>query len=270
MAESFRSPAKVLRRLKLLPQIASHVKNWPSFMYHYALGLTPAKPYQFHNGALLNLQHALEHAPLLGIVLRSEYGTPPDGAVVIDIGANIGGFCIWAAKMSRDLRVYAYEPSGEAYRMLETNIRLNALSETIKCFNVAVAGSPEPRQLFVSGTEFYFPTLVAPVNPQPDSAQPAACTTLSEIIEENSLEQVDFLKIDVEGGEYDILYRTPHNYFARIREIRMEYHNLDQQEQNVSGLRTFLTAQGYSITHDEELSPKHGLLWARLESGDRN
>ena len=43
MAENFRSPGKIARRLKYLPLAISKIRNWPAFMFHYALGLTPKK-----------------------------------------------------------------------------------------------------------------------------------------------------------------------------------------------------------------------------------
>ncbi|MEK6334554.1 MAG: FkbM family methyltransferase [Acidobacteriota bacterium] len=264
--KSFRSPAKIARRLKLLPKIARQVKNWPSFMYHYALGLVPERAYRFRNGALLNIHRGTEHVPILGIFLRSEYGIPPHDATLVDLGANIGAFSVYAAVMTRNTRVYAYEPMPEAYEVLRENVRLNKLTESIKCFNYAVAGTSAERELFVTGTNFFFPTLIAPAKAQVTRSQPVQCTTLAEIIEANKLAQVNLLKVDVEGAEYDILYRTPFQYFARIQEIRMEYHNLDQEEQNVGGLKHFLTSQGYNITHEQATSPTNGLLWARLRA----
>ncbi len=259
--ESFRSPAKIARRLKLLPQIARQVKSWPSFMYHYALGLVPQQAYRFRNGAVLKIQRGTEHVPILGVFLRSEYGTPPHDSTLVDLGANIGAFSVYAATVSRNTRVYAYEPMFEAYQVMQENVRLNALSGVITCFNYAVAGTRARRELFVTGTDFFFPTLVAPAKPQEAIRQLVPCTTLAEIIDVNELAQVDLLKMDVEGSEYDILYQTPSGYFARIQEIRMEYHNLDQKQQNVRGLKQFLVSQGYTITHEQPTSPTNGLLW---------
>jgi FkbM family methyltransferase len=265
MAESFRSPAKIARRLRLLPKVARQVKNWPTFMYHYALGLVPARAYRFRNGALLKIQRGTEHVPIMGIFLRSEYGMPPDNATLVDLGANVGAFSVYAATVARNTRVYAYEPMPEAYRVMQENVHLNKMTEAIKCFNYAVAGTTAERELFITGTNFFFPTLIAPAQPQGTRSQPVPCTTLAEIINVNKLARVDLLKMDVEGGEYDILYQTPLSYLARIQEIRMEYHNLDQEEQNVRGLKHFLTSQGYTITHEQATSPTNGLLWARLQ-----
>lgn len=234
-------------------------------MYHYALGLVPARAYRFRNGALLKIQRGTEHVPIMGIFLRSEYGMPPDNATLVDLGANVGAFSVYAATVARNTRVYAYEPMPEAYRVMQENVHLNKMTEAIKCFNYAVAGTTAERELFITGTNFFFPTLIAPAQPQGTRSQPVPCTTLAEIINVNKLARVDLLKMDVEGGEYDILYQTPLSYLARIQEIRMEYHNLDQEEQNVRGLKHFLTSQGYTITHEQATSPTNGLLWARLQ-----
>jgi len=252
--------------LKLLPQVARQVKSWPTFMYHYALGLVPARPYRFRNGAVLKIQRGTEHVPIMGIFLRGDYGVPPDNATVIDLGANIGAFSVYAVIMGRNTRVYAYEPMPETYQALQENIRLNRLTRAIKCFNYAVAGTPAVRELFVTGTNFFFPTLIAPIKPQETESQPVRCTTLAEIIDLNKLARVDLLKIDVEGGEYDILYRTPLQYFDRIQQIRMDYHNLEAGERNVESLKLFLAAHGYVVTHEQSTTPTNGNLWVRRKA----
>lgn len=264
MTESFRTPAKVARRLKLLPAVARQVKNWPAFMYHYALGFVPAGAYRFRNGAALKIGRGVDHVPIIEIFLRRDYGTLPDDAVILDLGANIGSFSIYAATTTRNARVYAYEPMPEFYRLMEENVRLNGQAAAIKCFNYAVACEATDREMFVAGTSFFFPTFVAP-----EAGAPAArrarvrCTTLANILDVNQLAQVDLLKMDIEGAEYEIFYRTAPAYLNRIKEIRMEYHNLDSDGQNVESLKRFLTERGYRITHEQSNSPTNGNLWAR-------
>ena len=48
---------------------------------------------------------------------------------------------------------------------------------------------------------------------------------MTEILNSNQIEACDFLKIDCEGAEYEILQGTPKTFFKRIRRIAMEYHN---------------------------------------------
>jgi FkbM family methyltransferase len=264
MAESFRSPRKIARRLKLLPLVRRKVKNWPAFMYNYALGLTPRSGYRFRNGAQIKIGRGIDHVPIIEIFLREDYGEMPDDAVIVDLGANIGVFTVYATTTARNATVYAYEPLQDFYNLMRENVRLNERGgTTVRCFNFAVAGQSETRTLFVKGTDFYFPTLVGKEtgNGQQETIE-VKCTTLRDIMESNHLEQIDMLKMDCEGAEYEILYPTPAALFPRIKEIRMEYHNLDDRERHLDRLKEFLAENGYTVTRIQATSETNGSLWA--------
>lgn len=266
MAESFRSPRKIARRLKLLPLVARKVKNWPSFMYNYALGLTPRDGYRFRNGAQIKIGRGIDHVPIIEIFLREDYGKMPDNSSIIDLGANIGVFTVYATTTARNVTVYAYEPLRDFYNLMRENVKLNKQADAVQCFNFAVASEATTRTLYVKGTDFFFPTLVGKetTNGQEKTQEKieVRCTTLAQIIESNKLQQVDMLKMDCEGAEYEILYPTPPSYFERIKEIRMEYHNLDAGERHLDRLTEFLKEQGYKITHVQATSETNGSVWA--------
>ena len=263
MAKSFRSPGKVARRLKLLPEAMRHVKNWPSFMYHYALGLVPAKPYRFRNGAKLKIGRGVDHVPVIEIFFREDYGEMPRDGVIVDLGASVGVFSVYAAATARDLRIFAYEPMPASFRLAEENARINGREREISTFNYAVGGEAKDRDLFVAGTDFFFPTLLTPEDESRAERITVHCTTLAEILETNRLAQVDLLKMDIEGAEYEFLYAAPPACFERIREIRMEYHDLDGDRRNVASLKRFLTGQGFTVTREQAVTPTNGNLWVR-------
>src|SRR5262245_26686629 len=127
MPEGFRSPRKIVRRLKLLPSAARCIRNWPRFMFHYSLGLVPDRPYHFRNGAKLQIDRGVDHVPIIEIFMRGDYGTVADGAVVLDLGANIGTFSVYAATSAKTVTVYAYEPVAQYFRRLRHNIQINGL-----------------------------------------------------------------------------------------------------------------------------------------------
>jgi FkbM family methyltransferase len=262
MAASFRSPRKIIRRLRLTPLAAGKIKNWPSFMFHYALGLKPRSPYVFRNGARIQIGRAIDHVPIIEIFLKEDYGKMPDDAVMIDLGANIGVFSIYAATTARNATVYAYEPFLEYFKLAEANARLNGQDDAVTCFNFAVAGRVESRTLYVRGTDFFFPTLMGQASRQSAEKIRVSCTTLAEIVESNKLDRVDMLKMDCEGAEYEILYPTPPIYLKKVKQIRMEYHNLDDQERNVGHLEKFLIDAGFTITRRQANSATNGNLWA--------
>ncbi len=262
MAESFRSPAKIARRMKLLPLVRRKVKNWPAFMYNYALGLTPEDGYVFRNGARIKIGRGIDHVPIIEIFLKEDYGKMPDNAVIVDLGANIGVFTVYATTTARNVNVYAYEPLQDYYNLMKENVALNGQTDAVKCFNAAVAGEATTRTLYVKGTDFFFPTLMGNESKNGQETIEVPCTTLADIMEANQLERIDMLKMDCEGAEYEILYPTPAGFFERIKEIRMEYHNLDQDQRHLNRLKEFLTGKGYTITHTQATSDTNGSLWA--------
>lgn len=58
--------------------------------------------------------------------------------LVLDIGANVGIFSVYAAKANTTAKIYSFEPSGEAFARLNQNIRANNL-QNVTTYNVAVA-----------------------------------------------------------------------------------------------------------------------------------
>ena len=256
-----RSPAQIARRLRLLPLVARNVRNWPVFMYHYALGFVPDAAYEFRNGARLRIGRGVDHVPIIEIFFRRDYGTPPDDAVIVDLGANIGVFSIYATATAHKARVYAYEPMPEFHRLMLENVRLNGCADAITCFRCGVAGEAEDRELYLGGTDLFFPTLIPPRAGAAAARARVPCTTLDDVLEVNRLPRVDLLKMDIEGAEYEVLYRA-RACFDRIREIRMEYHHVDRDERNVGHLKRFLTERGYRISYERANTPTHGTLWA--------
>jgi FkbM family methyltransferase len=246
--------------LKLLPAVARVVANWPLFMYHYALGSVPARPYAFRNGARIQIGRGVDHAPIVEIFVRRDYGVLAGQSVVVDLGANIGVFAIYAALGASRARVYAYEASPSLYRLLRENVRLNDREHSIACYQCAVAGEAADRELYLEGADVFFPTLVPPAAGAAARVQ-VRCTTLDEILARQGLAQVDLLKIDIEGAEYEVLYGAG-DALEGVREIRMEYHTLDATERNVGALTRFLTGRGYRITRQRADTTAYGNLWA--------
>jgi len=54
-------------------------------------------------------------------------------------------------------------------------------------------------------------------------------TNFEEIYLSNNLNKCDFLKIDAEGAEFEILENMPENMFKKISKIVMEYHIFDKK-----------------------------------------
>lgn len=164
--------------------------------------------------------------------------------IVVDIGAHIGVFSIFAASKTRNM-VYAFEPSPYNFEVLQRNLGANEV-KNIAASNLAVSdrcGSITLLTSSASSTTHMLsnPTLLDQlekyrtntVHPRYSRVMPShfeenivvPTTTLQEIMDSNHIEQIGFLKMDCEGSEGLILDSTPKSYLERVRQIAFEFHD---------------------------------------------
>jgi FkbM family methyltransferase len=126
---------------------------------------------------------------------------PNPGDVVVDAGANIGCFSLQAAKkVGVTGKVIAFEPIDENYRMLVRNIRLNNATN-IAAERLGLGDSAGEAEIGVYGrggdSSIMFPRYAKP----PRTTKKIGITTLDR----QRLQKLDFLKLDTEGFELNIL-----------------------------------------------------------------
>ena len=165
----------------------------------------------------------------------------PRNPVVVDIGGFIGDFALYAVKRLNARKVIVCEPSPKNWALLLKNIANNGYEDRIKPVHKAVTDgrnlmmnidAPDEHQCMVSGYD---------TSGQPLSSVPGI--SLSNLLREHAIENVDLLKIDCEGGEYEILESTPGDVLSRIRNIVFEFHDLSKLE----GAKQRLRREGYSL-----------------------
>ena len=122
--------------------------------------------------------------------------------IILDIGGNIGYFSLFFANIFKEAKIYCFEPIPRSYEYIVKNLSLNkTLSKNILPFNIGLTNKKEQK-------EMYF-------NPEGSGSSSlqnlleASCTykifcefsTLDKFVEENSIDNIDFIKCDVEGAE---------------------------------------------------------------------
>ncbi len=166
------------------------------------------------------------------------------GWTVIDVGAGLGDFSLFAAQVS-GTRILAFEPFPESFNLLTNNASLNKAGN-ITLFSEAVGAEHGPLLLDLAGGEpLQFRSRNAPVT-QPENQIAVKARSLSNIIQHTGQGGCDLLKMDCEGAEYDILMKSSPEVLGKIRRIVMEYHDGVTSHSHDDLIR-FLRSQGYTV-----------------------
>lgn len=196
-------------------------------------------------------------AMLLEIVSDDSYGLRTLDSTeinsVVDVGANVGVFSIAAVSRFPNAKVFAFEPSTCNFNNLKTNIE----GLPICIFNSAVGGADGQSSLKIDGdpTSFYL------------SDENTDCIDGKyEVVEVKSLKsilelvggQIDLLKLDCEGAEYEILNTE---WVCNVRHIRAEVHFYN--EYKPQNLISSLRDRGFTILKWDEFEDGKGIIWAK-------
>ena len=147
----------------------------------------------------------------------------PADATVVDIGGHIGLFTMFAALRAPRGRLLVYEPEPENFALLGENLRRNGLEgDRVRAFPLAVAAEPGERDLHYADARG---TVAHSLHGTSSRTFRVQCTTLPRILREHGLERVDFLKLDCEGAEVEILQSLADDELLRIRQVVMEVHD---------------------------------------------
>jgi FkbM family methyltransferase len=126
------------------------------------------------------------------------------GGCVVDVGANFGLYGLSAAIYARPRgRVFAFEPAPGAFAMLQRNIADNDLAANVTATQAAVGAAPGRAQFHI-GKDVSFSSLHRTQRID-DGASAVDVEVVSLDTALAQVSTIDLLKIDVEGGEADVL-----------------------------------------------------------------
>ena len=130
-------------------------------------------------------------------------------SVIFDVGANIGKYSRYILERCQpDCSVYCFEPSPTTFLQLKANL---GSFENAHCVNIGLGKSNEETTLFNNEVNTahasLFPRDMSHWGPKYvlDKVESVVITTLDQFCQNNKIERIDFLKIDVEGFEYNLL-----------------------------------------------------------------
>jgi len=140
---------------------------------------------------------------------------------IIDVGANIGTSAIYFAKKYPDAKIYAVEPENGNFDLLTRN---TVNYENIIPVKAAIWGSADKRVIKNRDTGHWGYTISDTQNKVTSTGQEIDCVTISNFMSEYKISKIDILKMDIEGGEKDVLENSS-EWIHSVDVITAELHD---------------------------------------------
>jgi FkbM family methyltransferase len=159
-----------------------------------------------------------------------------------DIGANSGSYCVLASALGKGrIKSYAFEPQKKCVDDLRATAIANGWEDTLNIYEVALSNKTGIEKIYFdknvsTGTSF--------VNKDSGNYFEIETLTFDNFCKNNTIESVDFIKIDVEGFELEVLEGGKNIITNASPAIFIEIlNNTASKEKSIN----FLREQGYKL-----------------------
>ena len=172
-----------------------------------------------------------------GNLLRKLDKFIPKGAIILDIGANIGNHTVYWAMQDKIKKVYSFEPLKETFNMLEKNIEINDLEEKVKLFNIGLSYEESSARI-----SHFDKTNIGGTSIEKTADGSLVVNKLDNI--KINEDRIDFIKIDVEGHEIKVLNGAKETFLK----YKPKYVFIESFSNNFPKVKEILESYGYKLT----------------------
>lgn len=163
--------------------------------------------------------------------------------IVVDIGAAMGDYTVWAARQVLQGCVVALEPFPDSVGLLERNLKENQITNAT-VLPTAVTGKGGTAGLTLVGKSLVQHSTA--LEGMTGGNRTVASLTLTDLFAAAGITRCDYLKMDCEGAEYDILFSAAPETLRRYPRICLEVHDGVTQYSH-RDLVDFLRGRGYQV-----------------------
>jgi FkbM family methyltransferase len=214
-----------IKILKHLPAGKLHLRKVANFKIHFT------NPQEF--------LHALKEI----FVEQCYHQKLPDNALIIDCGSNIGISILYLKKIAPNSRIIAFEPDESNFMILEKNINVNQLHK-IELHKAAVWTENTTLSFRVTGS------MGSTIDQEKhDTSVKVQALRLKDFLQQ----KVDFLKIDIEGAEFEVLKDIAPD-LHNVQTLFLEYHGTYQQNGELLQILNIVQQAGFKFYIKEAAS----------------
>lgn len=184
---------------------------------------------------------------------------------IVDAGANIGLHSLFFSKrVGEEGKIYAFEPAKKIFRRMMDHIQNNQITN-IEGLCLAL-GAKQGSAEVVDNKEDTSRTFLRSSLSNSGETPTAAVETLDAFAKVRGLERIDFLKMDVEGFESEILdgaLGLLTRQAIKVIQIELDERSLDRAGSEKSAVVSLLIKKGYNLCHWQ--SPAKGFVRSTKE-----
>lgn len=163
------------------------------------------------------------------------FSASSDEPFIIDCGSNIGLAVLYFKSLYPNCKIVAFEPDDATFDVLKRNVETNLLND-VTLINKALYDSK-------GNVDFYFspeqPGLLVQSTRKESLARSEAKTVETDVLSNHINQEVDFLKMDIEGAEDRVMKDLDDTAkLSLVKEMVIEYHHHMRPQEDALG--TFL------------------------------
>jgi FkbM family methyltransferase len=261
--------------VKRVAQSPVAFSNWPKVLTDVALGSVGRGPdtlsFATRTGLRIDCPNVPgARVPVYEIFAEDTYhlewflGSLRDRPIhVIDIGGHVGTFACRLAQLHPTATICAFEPSPTTARYLRRNVEQKGLSDRVTVYEQALAAERGFAELEDNGGGSGLNGLVSAGHTATVGTSTRVETVAFDEVVAEGAAPVDFLKIDCEGGEYELVYGSSAASWASVQRVVLEYHEVPGQ--SWPQLRAWFEGVGLNVVRHLPSSEYLGAAWLSRE-----
>jgi FkbM family methyltransferase len=241
------------------------------------VGLLPLRyPFEvrLRSGEVLILREQTDLVIFWMIFVRRYYPVNQSDRVIVDVGANIGLFTLYAARKAPGAQIFSIEPFPETCQFLINLVKANHLTHRVTVLNCAIAGFSGIQAMDAApGIPSQYRRIYSPATRavnrehrgqaglrQTAAGIPVRTETLVHVMDIAQIASADLIKLNIHGSEYEVLMFSPPAALRHFRRIAVQYHELPA-EAHVGKKQLFehLNRTGFRLVSDEDTQRGSGL-----------
>jgi FkbM family methyltransferase len=137
---------------------------------------------------------------------------------VLDVGANVGAFALYMASRAPGATIHCLEPETSNFEILQRNLTRAGVRATVH--KLAMSASSGIGYLSLQGTSVEYS-----LGASGDQSEKVVCVSWDEAIRLAGVECFDFVKMDIEGAEREILTSCTDAQLLQMRILALEWHH---------------------------------------------